>query len=366
MRSRDLRVRGLSCGIDRAYKRRTRVPALNLWQEDYTVKFFLGLDIAKDSLVAVLIDPQGKLLQQHTFANTPTGFGELLEWLPEPRATLAICEPTGVYGKRLHKALAGSLASLHEINAQSLRRFSFTQIQTKTDEADAMNIAQAARTLFLTRSNLLDESRVICDEARDRLALWLSEYDRLRATIVALRNQIAGLAYHTAADAAEVRERRQIELTRLLQSRKEVLAKIVELYRQLDDRQAQLIDSIPGLGALATAATLVTVRSIERFDSADSLKGYLGTYPARRQSGPREASAHMARHGNRLMRHILWNCAKAAVWHKHPKNPFKRLFDRLREKGKSYAAAIGAVVRKLVQTIYGVLKTQTPFQYPEA
>jgi transposase len=328
------------------------------------MKFFLGLDLAKDSFVAVLLDCAGRVVQQRTFVNTSLGFAHLLDWLPEPCETLALCEPTGVYGKRLHQALAATLGSLHEMNAQNLRRFSFTQVQTKTDQADALAIAHAARTLALTRPDLLEKSRVICDAGRDNLALWLSEYDRLRAAIVALRNQIAGLAYHTATDAALVRQRRQAELDVLLGERKEVLAKIVALYRQLHDRQAALIDSIPGLGPLATAATLVVVRNVDRFVSADALKGYLGTYPARRQSGPWEGPAHLAHHGNRLLRHILWNCAKAAVWHKHPQNPFKRLFDRLRAKGQTYSAAIGAVVRKLVQTIYGVLKTQTPFRYP--
>jgi transposase len=328
------------------------------------MKFFLGLDIAKDSFVAVVLDDQGRVVQQGTFANASTGFGELLDWLPDPRATLALCEPTGVYGKRLQQALVNALGGLHEINAQSLRRFSFSQVQTKTDQADAAAIAHAARTLYLSRPDLLEKSRVVCDAGRDNLALWLSEYDRLRAAIVALRNQIAGLAHHTAPDANAVRLRRQTELDLLLRQRKEVVAKIVELYRQSDDRQARLIKSIPGLGPLATAATLVVVRNVERFASCDALKGYLGTYPARRQSGPWEAPAHLAHHGNRLLRHILWNCAKAAVWHKHPHNPFKQLFDRLRARGLSYAAAIGAVVRKLVQTIYGVLKTQTPFRYP--
>jgi transposase len=330
------------------------------------MRFFLGLDIAKDSFVAILLNEAGSVVKRGTFRNTRSGFNQLLVWLPEPRVTLALCEPTGVYGKRLEQALAPELGSLHEMNAQSLRRFSFSQVQTKTDEADALAIAQAARTLYLTRGDLLEKSRVVWDAERDNLALWLSEYDRLRAAIVALRNQIAGLSYHTAADAPVVRERRQAELTMLLGQRKEVLARIVALYRQLDSRQAEWIDSIPGLGELATAATIAVVRNVERFQSADALKGYLGVYPARRQSGPREGTAHVACHGNRLLRHILWNCAKAAVWHKHPLNPFRALFDRLRAKGKSYGAAIGAVVRKLVQTIYGVLKNRSPFRYPTA
>jgi len=82
-------------------------------------------------------------------------------------------------------------------------------------------------------------------------------------------------------------------------------------------------------------------------------------YPRRRQSGKREARSHMATHGNKLMRHMLWNAAKSAARH----NPVcKELFDRLVAKGKTEPAAYGAVARKLVQSIYGVLKNKTMFQ----
>ena len=35
----------------------------------------------------------------------------------------------------------------------------------------------------------------------------------------------------------------------------------------------------------STAATLVVVRDVSRFKTADSLKAYLGVYPRRQQSG---------------------------------------------------------------------------------
>jgi transposase len=329
------------------------------------MKFFLGLDIAKDSFYAVLLDGAGQVTQQRLFANAKTGFSRLIAWLPEPRETLAVCEPTGVYGQHLQRALAESVGSLHEINAQALRRFSFTQVNTKTDEADALAIAHAARTLHLTRPDLLIHSRVFCDDSRDNVALWLGEYERLRGTIAALRNQIKNLDHQIASDARQVQKRRRQELKRLLEQRKEVLARVQTACQQFNDQQAQLVDSIPGFGPLTTAVAVVVIRDINRFASADALKAYVGAYPRRRQSGTREGYSTMARHGNPLLRACLWNAARAAVIHKHPSNPFKALFDRLIAKGKLYGQAIGAVVRKLVQTVYGVLKSQTPFFFPK-
>jgi transposase len=312
----------------------------------------------------VLLDEAGNPPRRASFANSADGFGQLLAWLPDPARTIAVCEPTGVYGQRLKLALATALESLHEINAQTLRRFSFSQVRTKTDEADALGIADATRTLFLSKPEILAQSRVSCGEKRENLALWLGEYSRLRLAIATLRQQIALLDHHIAPDASLVQRRRRAELKRLLAEQKFVLARVQQAYATLDDQQAQLVDSIPGLGVISTAAVLVVVRDVQRFRSADALKAYLGLYPRRNQSGPRERPAHLARHGSRLVRHVLWNAAKAAIRVKHPQNPFRLLFDRLVAKGKSQATAIGAVCRKLVQVIYGVLKSQIPFHYP--
>jgi transposase len=328
------------------------------------MRYFLGLDVAKDSFAAALLDEAGQVVSTASFSNNLEGFSGLLAWLPCPAQTIGVCEPTGVYNQHLKQTLATALESLHEINAQTLKQFAFSQVRTKTDQADALAIADAARTLFLSQPEKLAKSRVAWSPERENLALWLAEYDRLRKAIATLRQQIGGLDHHAAPDARQVQKRRQQELQRLLAQQNQVRRQVELVYRRLDDHQAQLLDSIPGIGPLSTAATLVVIRNVQRFRSADALKAYLGIYPRRNQSGKRERPAHLAHHGNKLMRHVLWNAAKAAVLVKHQANPFRQLFDRLVAKGRTYNHAIGAVCRKLVQVIYGVLKSQTPYQFP--
>lgn len=327
------------------------------------MRSFLGLDVAKDSFAAALLDEAGQVVSTASFSNNLEGFSGLIAWLPCPAQTIGVCEPTGVYNQHLKEALATALESLHEINSQTLKQFAFSQVRTKTDQADALAIANAARTRFLTNSETLEKTRVSWSPERENLALWLAEYDRLRKAIATLRQQIGDLDHCAAPDAPKVQKRRQQELKRLLAQQDQVKRQVQLVYQRLDDRQAQLIDSIPGIGPLSTAATLVVVRDVKRFRSADALKAYLGIYPRRNQSGKRERPSHLAHHGNKLMRHVLWNAAKAAVIVKQEGNPFRQLFDRLRAKGRSYNHAIGAVCRKLVQVIYGVLKSQTPFHF---
>ena len=328
------------------------------------MRYFLGLDVAKDTFAAALLDETGQVVGSTSLANDAAGFASLLAWLPAAAQTIAVCEPTGVYNQHLKQTLATSFESLHEINSQTLKQYAFSQVRTKTDQADALTIADAARTLFLSKPETLVKTRVSWSPERENLALWLAEYDRLRKAIAKLRQQIGDLDHHAAGDAAKVQRRRRQELQRLLAEQKQVKQQIERAFAQLDDAQARLIDSIPGLGPISTAATLVVVRNVARFRSADALKAYLGIYPRRNQSGKRERRSHLAHHGNALMRHVLWNAARAAVIVKHEANPFRRLFQRLLAKGRSYSYAIGAVCRKLVQVIYGVLKSQTPFQFP--
>lgn len=334
--------------------------------EDFSMRYFLGLDVAKDSFAAALLDEAGQVVSTATFANDLEGFRNLLAWLPAPAQTIGVCEPTGVYNQHLKQALATALESLHEINSQTLKQFAFSQVRTKTDQADALAIADAARTLFLCKPEKLAQSRLGWNPQRENLALWLAEYDRLRKAISTLRQQIAELDHRAAPDAPKVQKLRQQELKRLLAQQDQVTCQIEKICTQLDDPRAAAVDSIPGIGPLTTAVTLVVVRDADRFRSADALKAYLGIYPRRNQSGQRERSSHMAHHGSRLMRHVLWNAAKAAVMVKHAGNPFRQLFDRLRAKGRSYNHAIGAVCRKLVQVIYGVLKSKTTFRFSVA
>ena len=87
------------------------------------MRYFLGLDVAKDTFAAALLDEVGQVVCTASFANNLEGFSGLLAWLPAPAQTIGVCEPTGVYNQHLKQTLATALESLHEINAQTLKQF---------------------------------------------------------------------------------------------------------------------------------------------------------------------------------------------------------------------------------------------------
>ncbi len=316
---------------------------------------FLGIDVSSEHRDSRLIDSDGaRLLPPRRYPNTDSGILRLLADLPDPKHTVVLFECTGVYGKRLEALLPGRVARLCPVNPKVVKNAALSMTATKTDTVDARAIAQAARCLYYSRREVLD--RYNLDEPPNAdLECLLTEYDRLRKAIVRLKQQRKALDHHPAAAAKDLSRRHARELDRLQRQQERVRR---EIERLADGGMVRLIASIGGIGTLTAAALARRIRSIDRFESADQLKAYLGRYPVQRSSGKRVGRARMARHGDRLVRHLLFNCAKSAA----RCNPAcKALYDRLVARGHSAVYAWNAVMRKLVQIIYGVLKSGTPW-----
>ena len=206
-----------------------------------------------------------------TFENTLDGIGLLVQRLPNPRETCVLYESTGVYGKKLAAYLVGQVGMLCEVNPKIIKNAASTMTQTKTDVTDARAIAQAARTLYLTRRQTL-ENALINEQRDEEVAVWIKEYDRLRRAISQLKCQISTLQQHPAKAAAQILVRMKRELKQLMQSQKQVHQKIERITKTRED--IQRIASIKGIGLLTAAALANRIGSIHRFSSADHWCGY--------------------------------------------------------------------------------------------
>lgn len=310
----------------------------------------LGIDISKDTLVCCL---PGQPVEAFEFPNSLPGLRKLKARLPA--GTLVCFEPTGPYGKLLISFL-GRDFSLHQLNDNQVKAAG-SMSRTKTDQRDARLIAEAGIQLALLKPHVLETTRVSWNEEAETLLLLVGEYERLKDELVSRKCQLEALSVNPAKAARQIEKRIRAEIAAFKKTQAKVLDQIESA--NAASPAAQLIESIPGLGPLNAAALAAKIGDIGRFENVDKLKGYIGAYPRRCQSGKHEAPSRMAKHGSTLLRHLLWNAAKVAARH----NPIcKALFEKLIMKGKHAAAAYGAVMRKLVQLVYGVLKTQRPFE----
>ena len=318
------------------------------------MEYFLGVDVSAEKLDFCIIDRDGEILSRGEIPNTKVGIRRLLSGLPSPDRTCVVFESTGIYGKQLGALIAAQVALPCEVNPKLIKNAATTMTATKTDAVDAVAIARVALALAITNPAVLERARVSTQENYD-LELWLAEYERIRRATVRLERQVDTVSRSPAKSAQTLQKQLRREIVRLKKRRAEIIVKIEE-YSAGED--TELVESIVGIGRLSAAALVCKIGNIDRFDSADHLKAYFGEYPCIRQSGTRRGQSRVAQHGNALVRHLLWNCAKPAAVH----NPACRaLYERLRAKGKPAPYAWAAVARKLLQIVYGVLKSRKPW-----
>jgi transposase len=121
--------------------------------------------------------------------------------------------------------------------------------------------------------------------------------------------------------------------------------------------QHKFITSVPNVGPLTASILLACIDDISRFHSARALASYFGIVPSVFQSGATEKMGSITKRGNALARKFL---AQAAHHSRYLTSPFNAVYrDVALKKGTSIA--VMTVARKIVTSVYAVMKRNEPF-----
>lgn len=127
-----------------------------------------------------------------------------------------------------------------------------------------------------------------------------------------------------------------------------------------EDRLAQLLKTIPGIGDQFALLVRYEVDRIERFASAKKLVGYTGLAPATWSSGGHTRHGSITKQGNKWLR---WALVEAAQRAPMTSPYFAGYYERIKQRA-GFARARVATARKLAEVVYGVMKTQTEYREP--
>lgn len=311
--------------------------------------FDLGLDVAKAKLDCALRFPDGKY-KSKVVENTPNGFKTLIEWLAKHGAASArVCmEATGVYWEAVAEYLAAEGMTVSVVNPSQIKAYGQSRLaRTKTDKADARLIAsycaerhpapwqapsaneQALRAMVLR----LESLQVMRTQESNRLEV---SRDVVKPSIA---THIEWLDEKIKALAKEIREHMDGDDT-------------------LKNKRA-LLDSIPGLGERTIAILLSYYADLERFDNARQAAAFAGVDPRQYESGTSvKMKPRMSKIGHAFLRKSLYMPAMVALY----KTAWgKRFRERLAAAGKPPKLIIGAMMRKLIHVVFGVLKSGKNF-----
>ena len=121
---------------------------------------------------------------------------------------------------------------------------------------------------------------------------------------------------------------------------------------------AELLQTIPGLGPQTAATLLGELGTLMRFTDARALVAYVGFYPLISESGGRAAPPRLSPVGSRIARHALYLAAVNAI---RRSAEWRTIYLRKKAQGKKATQALIVVAVKLLHTAYAMLKHRQPF-----
>lgn len=387
--------------------------------------FYCGIDIAKYKHEATVIDEAGKtLLDSISFSNSQEGCEKLLalfERLSISKEELFIgMEATGHYWLSVHGYLLEQGFTVKVINPIQSEAFRKMYIrQTKTDSRDSFIIAQLMRFGQFSATNLSEEVFVAmrqlsryrltlvdsCGDCKRRIIALLDqvfpEYDTMFSDTFGVTSKEVLSKYPTPEDLLTVSTGK---LTTLLEKAsrgrlgkeqaKQLKAaaatsfgvsfakdaftfQIRQLIEQLDFLEGQIakleeqissllkqtgsyITTIPGIGDTLGAIILSEIGDIHRFDAPNKLVAFAGLDVRVTRSGEFTGTRQkISKRGSPYLRRAIWLAASRAAFCDPVLSTY---YQGLRARGKHHLTAIGAVSRKLCNTIYTILKEDRPWQ----
>lgn len=310
----------------------------------------LGIDLAKLTFDVTLLRESGDRRHKQ-FANTPAGFRELQDWLTNQHIERvhACMEATNVYWEALAAFLHDAQHIVSVVNPARIKGFAQSQMnRTKTDKQDSRIIAE-----FCLQSK--PQAWTAPSQAQRSLRALVRHRDDLLQTRTQLSNRLGDTSDSVVRESLEsVLASVEQQLTSVEARLKQHLSEHSEL-----GEQAALLRAIVGIGAITAYKLLAEFYDIDAYASAKALAADAGVTPAQYESGTSvRRRPRLSKLGKANVRAALYWPAITAM---RRCEGFKAFAARLAARGKAKGVIIGAVMRKLLHVVYGVLKHKTPY-----
>lgn len=310
--------------------------------EDFHVKF----------LALKTSDQSYKSLGKRKFDNTTAGHNLYIEWLldrtPENTKLIVVMEATGVYYEQLAYTLyqAGITVSVQLPNKIKLFIRSYNE-HSKTDAIDAEAIARFG----LQRK--LREWEPFSENSR-RLKLLSREYQQLEEKLTRVLGQLHASERAVGGSPKSVKRLKK-EVAFFTSQKKAVLNEMDELCANDQElsRGVEVLTSIFGVGEKTAYSILAETDGFELFSTREQLIKYVGLDVVYRQSGTSVSGKQkISKRGNKYLRKALFFPAMRA----RERGIFKEVYDRYLKSSKQKMKALVAVQRKLLITMYALIK----------
>jgi transposase len=331
------------------------------------------LDVSKEETAFCVKDAAGKVLARGKVSTEPAALFEMLRehcLCPE-----RIVLETGTMSGWLARDLGDLGLPVDVIDARQAHAVMKLQ-HNKTDAGDAELLAEIARTGFCRAVAIKSE---VAQEVRVLLKARAHLVRQRRDTENAIRGLLGslGLRFPKGAGKLAWRVRTALEARPDLQATIEPLLCSVEALKRaiarLDETvtarakaapACRVLMSVPGVGPVTALAFAATIDEPERFAKSRTVGAYLGLTTRRFQFGEMDYSGHISKHGDAMVRSLLYEAANSMLTVVRKAHPLKDWARRIRRRSGHKKACV-ALARKLAVILHRMLITGELFRWPE-
>jgi transposase len=303
---------------------------------------WIGIDIGKFHLD---VFDSGRTFR---LDNDEKGIAELMDRLAARKVSV-VFEATGVYDRKLRRALQAETIRFERVNPRKARQFAEAAgFLAKADHLDPRMLAAMGQAISTVKTALVTPE----DEDRQHLA----DLHRRRDQLVAMRKQERA----RLIDAPEyLRADLEAHIAWLDQAIRDIERRCREAVLASDEfrRRDEIIRSAPGIGPVA-ATTLIALMPELGQRSPKTIAALAGLAPFNAESGQFRGKRRI-KNGRHRVRDALYMSAVTAA-RSYPR--FRAFYRRLVDAGKPPKVAIIALARKLLVILNAMLRTQTLFQ----
>jgi transposase len=344
---------------------------LNLHKQENPMKY-VGIDLHKKTISLCVMDKDRKVLNRQRFlcldvTGITTYFGQLgpFQFVVEATATYE-------WLVQLLEPLAQSWVLAHPGKMRVI-----AESTKKTDKLDAQTLAE-----FLVLGMI---PRAYRPTARQREHRVLVRYRvACRQRVSRLKCQIRHLAASYNADRRDLFDEERLEelrqrkdLTRAdrfvleqrlkdyQQARQRLSAAKAELKSfagqgpQSEQKERELLQSVPGVGEAVCEVVLAELGDTDRFGSIKQVTAYAGLVPAKRESDGKGKDLGITKKGSRLLRWAMVQAAWQSVRHSAR---WGMIYEQLKRRRGSKRAII-AVARRLLGVLASMLKSGEKYRW---
>ena len=334
-----------------------------------------GIDTHKDTLMAAVADPAGRLLVELEVPNTEAGFADLVELFEAHQVSRVGIEGSGNFGRAvaIHLLLVWTPDRAVDVvevpTLMTSRERRAKPGQGKTDPVDALAIAR-----ITARETNLPPVRLTVGPAADLRALldYREDLGRERtATVNRVHAELGGLRPGYQAQiptlTSRVRVRAALALLvdddsvragltrRRLERVLAVDAEVTDLTRQVTALVAETGTTLTrtyGLGPLVAARLLAEVVDVRRYPNRDAFASANGTAPLPASSG-RTVRHRYNPGGNRQLNRALYVVALTQI---RGETEGRVYYQRKRAAGKTHREALRCLKRRLSDLVFATMR----------